>query len=873
MVPSLYKETANLKSQTSAESEIAVIKRKVIDITNLVSSTSLLKKNLEKERKKEKENKKREEKENRLEKKDNKIIPKAPSFNLPKLGFLDAINRFITFTLLGWAFKRIYPYFPQILGFIKNIDPVIKFIETLSGNFFKGVVDFIDFGYKAHDTVRDFTKKLGGEPFQKAFDDFSKNLNTFINLALIAGMLSTGGPDFRRPATRPGGRPGGRPRITGDTGGPNLRNPLRERPKITGDVGGAAKNVGRLSKLGRFGLPIVGGLIDFGIRTIIFKEPVDRAAAGAVGFSIGQALGSWIGGAIGTVAGTVIPVIGNLLGGAAGAAVGGILGGMLGDLIGTSLLDTIKFYQSKKQPVNKQAGGGKVTTRKGKVVGGAVKRTVRKVTAPLKSKQVKPGASVGGEKKIKQIYPEPPKNQIGKMMNPYGLLTDTTKEMGTIPFLGPIFNIFGKTLLGDPPTKDDYRIIGSSINAWINNAISKGTLQGNLMSAFADGGVVDIGNEMKKNISGWVEKSVEELVRNKVTDAINKLRKNLGMEPIGDQTTPSITGDPLAEGATATGIGLMNGLIQRGFTKEESAAIVGNLWAESSFRPNALNTTSGAFGLMQWTQGRKARLYSYAAEKGKSVTDVDLQLDYIKWELKGGNAYETAQFQRAMSYGPDVESKTRGFAEQVERASARELSASMSKRLGAAQSVYSGKGVPGEKPPLGKITGNLKAAQDLATSMGLTMTSGMYWSDGRRRTGLHGAGRALDFSNGIDTPQQMAFANEVIKRYGKSLEQLIYTPLGYGISKGTIVNLDYWGDKVNSEHRNHVHVAFKKGGVIGEQKVKPLQKQAFYEEGQGDMIYILPIRIKEQVPVSMQNNRTSFPGGLNRSMSSRVPMR
>jgi len=132
----------------------------------------------------------------------------------------------------------------------------------------------------------------------------------------------------------------------------------------------------------------------------------------------------------------------------------------------------------------------------------------------------------------------------------------------------------------------------------------------------------------------------------------------------------------------------MAGLMSRGFTREESAAIVGNLWAESGFDTGAVNPKSGAFGLMQWLGGRKNKLIAFAREKGKDVKDIGLQLDYIAWELKGGNQYETSQFQKAMAYGPDVASKTRGFAHEVERAGAHELADSMSKRVGAGQSAF-----------------------------------------------------------------------------------------------------------------------------------------------------------------------------------------
>lgn len=911
VVPSLYKRIEPLSPESDdvggVGGELLVIKTKVINISNLVSSNTLLKKKTEKENRKEKENKTREEKENKLEKKDNKLISKLPSFNLPKLGFLDAINRFITFTLLGWVFKRIYPYIPQILDFIRKIDPVIKFVETLAGNFFKGVVDFIDFGYKAHDTVRDFTKKIGGENLQKTFDDFTKNLNTFVELALIAGMLSTGGPNLGRPGGGPGG---GKPGKGGDwrTEGNVIKGKggykqaydnmlkkgnltkgeqrvvrdykrlvkagyhpdsaanqafFRNRPEWlsgrnvrgggfsvetakdyrTAAKGNVVKPKLRLSfGKGIFGrVPIIGGLLDFAF-SLAMGEPVGRAAAKAVGSTIGAALGTFI----------PIPLAGT------------ILGGILGDIVGGALYDTLTANKPKKM-----SSGGKVTTRKGKVVGGKVKRTVRRVTAPSKAKQVKPGTSVGGEKKVKQIYPEPPKNQIGRMMNPYGILTDTTKEMGAIPFLGPLFNIFGKTILGDSPTRDDYKIIGSSINAWINNAISKGVLQGNLMSAFADGGVVDIESEMKRNISGWVEKSVEELVRNKVTTAINNLRKNLGLKPLQENVTGQDVTDEMGElGSASDAVGGARLFMKAGFPMLAAAILAGNIQQESGWRgqrtPWVLNDGVGTNkGLISWNQDRITNAERFLGKPLETASNAE-QIKWIKEELKQyGLLDEFMDPNRTEEQLKSDSYKYIGWGDLGDRWK-------YSKQI--FQSLQRGE-VGTYKPPtasgLGTASGSLQIAKSLAESMGVPLYSHIRRDD---PDSYHYDGRAMDFSNdavGRGTPQQLALAKELVKRYGTTAKEIFYTPLGFSIKDGRVVRPPI----AASTHYNHVHVAFKKGGQIGEQKVKPLQKQASYEEGSGSMIYILPIHIKEQVPVPMGNSRVGFPGGLNRSMPSRVPMR
>jgi hypothetical protein len=113
--------------------------------------------------------------------------------------------------------------------------------------------------------------------------------------------------------------------------------------------------------------------------------------------------------------------------------------------------------------------------------------------------------------------------------------------------------------------------------------------------------------------------------------------------------------------------------------------------------------------------------------------------------------------------------------------------------------------------PMGTATGNLGRAQNMAGQMGLQLTSHFRAGD----KGYHGLGRAMDFSNGINTPQQMAFAKAMIANYGSSIKELIYTPLGFGIKDGAQVPLSYWGEKTNAMHYNHVHVAFAGGPEEG----------------------------------------------------------
>lgn len=148
---------------------------------------------------------------------------------------------------------------------------------------------------------------------------------------------------------------------------------------------------------------------------------------------------------------------------------------------------------------------------------------------------------------------------------------------------------------------------------------------------------------------------------------------------------------PLTGEWLTKGVALARQLMSRGFSDIEAAAIVGNMWAESTFKPSAKNSI-GAFGLLQWLGVRKKELKKFAKSKGSNPHNLNTQLDFIKYELKdaynGEYDYEQHMFNKAMNSGKDVMSKAAGFAKFSERPAAAELNASIQSRKIAAKNVY-----------------------------------------------------------------------------------------------------------------------------------------------------------------------------------------
>lgn len=76
----------------------------------------------------------------------------------------------------------------------------------------------------------------------------------------------------------------------------------------------------------------------------------------------------------------------------------------------------------------------------------------------------------------------------------------------------------------------------------------------------------------------------------------------------------------------------MQFFVDKGWTKEQAAGIVGNLVQESNLNPEAYNRKENAQGIAQW---RLDRIQRFEQMHGKSIRSASLreQLEYVNWEL------------------------------------------------------------------------------------------------------------------------------------------------------------------------------------------------------------------------------------------------
>ena len=385
-------------SKPSLEENVAEIRVKTKKIEKIIGRTLKLNKKTMRFEARQNQKDLREKNENKKEKKLSGI--KMPQgISIPKIGFLERLKNFIGTVLLGRILYLLVGSAPQLVGFLKFIVPIGKFIADVVGGLTDKLVSAITFGYKVKDKVEEVTKNLFGDEGLKKFKDFQGFFTKFMNLALIAVMIAgTTASDtgFNRGRDRGRGRDlsgrrtsrssqqryrrrfgdkkyaerFGRRNLQRLTKGESLakRGAQASRGAQSGVQKFVQKGVTKVAgkAVGKIAgkIPIVGPLIDFGVRAFIFKEPLGKAAAAAVGAAAGQALGTFLGGAIGGIVGSVVPFIGNLLLGGAGATVGGLIGGVIGDQIGVSLYNVIAGKED--------SGAAEDTSLEAKAKGGVV---------------------------------------------------------------------------------------------------------------------------------------------------------------------------------------------------------------------------------------------------------------------------------------------------------------------------------------------------------------------------------------------------------------------------------------------------------------------------------------------------------------------
>jgi len=551
-------------------------------------------------------------------------------------GIFQSITQFLLMNILGLAAPKIIQYAPQISWVIKNIIYLSKFLSMFTTEVFKNFVRSIHIAYRAYDTTRKIVKDIGGENFQKTFDDTSSILNKFLNAAVIVGLTvassgSGGSPgDGRRGRGRGRSGRGRSGRGGGGSGFGSARNAGSLGTANPGNAGsGGTKLVssGFRKILGK--IQIVGPLIGF-ILDLIMGEPVGRAAAGAVGSLIGMGIaGALVG------AGTF----------GIGAIAGGMIGGWIGDLIGTSLYDAVAPMAGWQ--VTTQAQGGAVGNKKTNVSVSTRRTKTRTKPSIQRFNKVQPGKNVGGEQEIKKLYSDP---DSGKQASPYKALVRTSEILKKNSF-SALMAAGVDLALGQNVDKKIFRNFADQLNYMVESSYDPDSNYGissvnrQVLTA-ATGGKIPVGRTgglAKNNFSDQLYDSMISMMNIKSNDIFSEIRKNLSLAG-PDETSP---GGPTSGGDNGGGspnlIGHANAtevynylVNDLHFTPEAASGVLGNLLQESgAIDPRQVQHGGGnGKGILQWDPVRWGRMLSWARENNKDPYKLRTQLEWMTIEMK-----------------------------------------------------------------------------------------------------------------------------------------------------------------------------------------------------------------------------------------------
>lgn len=879
----LIPRTPNISGTTSSNccpisDNLIALHKELKGIESIIRSGSLFVKKLEETERRKKEIENRKNREKAKEKKVNNKSKIDLTMPAQTGGMLQSINQFILMNLLALATPKLIEFAPQIAWVTKNVIYLSQFISKFTTEFFKNVVKSIDFGYKVYDTTRKIVKNIGGENFEKVFDNTTSLLNKFFNGAIIVGLTlassgSGSGSDGRLGDGRRRGGNRGRPRVTSSD---DARNPFRSRPGVTSSDG--FRNPARVSpgvtasgeaKLATLGfknvikrIEIIGPLLGFVI-DLLTGEPVGRAAAGAVGSLIGMGIaGALVG------AGTF----------GFGAIVGGMIGGYLGDLIGTSLYDAVAPMVGWQ--VQTQAQGGSVgqktitpsstnvSTRRTKTRG---KPTTKRFT------KVQPGRDVGGIDGIKKLYPDPSDD---KQVNPYRSLVRTSEILKKNSF-SALMAAGVDLALGQKVDKSIFKNFADQLNYMVESSYDPESTYGvnsvsrQILTAAGGGQVLQTrtGGLAKNNFSDQLYDSMISMMNIKSNDIFSEIRKNLSLAG-PDETSP---GSPTSGGDNGGGspnlIGHANAtevynylVNELHFTPEAASGVLGNLLQESgAIDPRQVQHGGGnGKGILQWDPVRWGRMLSWARENNKDPYKLRTQLEWMTIEMK-----QLGTFNRLKGL-TDVRKAVDLFEKDMERAGVK----MMEKRYEYAANAYASfapgaanfgrmigtnvidefKGIPGG--PAGKIT------------------SGRGWRWGRMHHGVDiapdGPGYyvALKLSGSVDLVdfESGGYGKYVDIKSGNMIYRFAHLAR-VSVTRGQSYNGQTIGEIGNTGHSTGPHLHFE---------VRPARANRYGDGSVDPMPYVKLLSIGKrlsttpngQSPGTGQNTRsspTATPGARPRS--------
>lgn len=546
--------------------------------------------------------------------------PKAKGFKFPKLpelptiGSFERIKRFLFFTALGWLLPKIIEFLPKLEGIVKTIGTVYGFAENLFGKLLDGFSSLVKFGGDLTKKTLGFITQTGlkpGEKFDDKFNALETTFNRFVDASIIAGLLSAdlGLAAFdeykklkgkNKPGAEPkkGGKPPvprGRVQVTEGRGGqPGLGRGARvteSKPqswwsKLTEKIKGSfadfrksvfSKIVEPFKNLIKPFSRLKGPLSKFGGAVI----PGLGAVVGAIDAKDRFSRGDNLGGTLASISATLDTLtVGSALTGI-GIPVAALFGTismaidvivLIRDLLQIAgVPDKLLGFAKGGRVIRRYQGGGTTPTRGGQPVAAVPRRSIKieKKKKPFKlpPTQTKPGKDVGGEEKIKILYPEPKKpltleqwmskgdmagsypmylesfNQSKEDKKPdaFTALTSVAKTVKPIDVVGQLMGAGVDLALGQAPDKKIFNSffdnIGYLADTWMNQRMNRNiSLISREISSFADGGKVPPSRELRdvnnnESFGDVLTKLLGPMINQRINQSLQYLKKEIQKKP------------------------------------------------------------------------------------------------------------------------------------------------------------------------------------------------------------------------------------------------------------------------------------------------------------------------------------------------------
>lgn len=124
---------------------------------------------------------------------------------------------------------------------------------------------------------------------------------------------------------------------------------------------------------------------------------------------------------------------------------------------------------------------------------------------------------------------------------------------------------------------------------------------------------------------------------------LHTMQLDLAFENVMDMTLAgnveeTSTSESLGIGGNTVQERVWNYLRAQGFSAAATAGIMGNMEVESGFDPTIEEIGSAVgYGLCQWSYERRNNLVTWCTNNGRDYTTVEGQLDYLMYELEGGD--------------------------------------------------------------------------------------------------------------------------------------------------------------------------------------------------------------------------------------------